>query len=403
MRHVARLGVLSLLLGALVSVGCAAPTDDEVGDGADAVTLTDAAAEDSAKAARATTDELARPGFREGAPVAIPLQGEAASREFSGWKSAAVLDGSRNLVGFMMVPKANAPAGSFGVVFVDPARKVVALSAYVPDGAKDGDAIAARILAALPADAAAAPAALRPAGIATALVVDGLEMAMRVLSGLSLAKVTSKAVARTEAHLAARVDQATWKAFSEAVGDRAEVGKRLAQVASERLALGSRKVVLVEAAARTPDANARVLAGLERRYAAEAKKMAIVARLHNEHVAVVRWALDHDVPVTVTMPTGSKVGPGDSVLAMLDRWARIVHRDPAAATVFQSAMADPKKAGLIRVIEQDGSPDDAVIRHLDFVPLWVMAEEAFGVRFAGQANDFFDWFGRFEHVSYANY
>ncbi len=398
--------VASFALATLAAApGCAATVDDDAEEGADAVTVAQAELEPMARKARALADSLSKPGLREGAPVPIPLDGELPSSAFGSWKVAAVVDATTGLQGFMLLPQDKAPAGSFGVMLVDATAKVVGLSAYVPDAAPNAAQIAAGILGALPSDASTragsaggvAPKAIIP----TRLIQEGIEIAVRMLTGLDRGKATSKLVGRTEAHLATKVQASTWKAFAETLGDPKLVAKHLASLATQRLAFGSRKVVLVETATVRDLATAadgpKVWTALTRQFGAQRAKVGLAVADSHGNEAVIGWALRNDVPIVVS---SIDKRTAREVLEHLSDLS--VHAETRAAA--RAALANPEKASLVRVIENPGLG----MQHIEqqaFVPLWAMADDAFGIlpAPAGVATSpLFAWFRYFEFSAIAS-
>lgn len=395
MRSFTRHGALLLLALGALSLGCAAPAEDDVDDGADAVTLARGDLAPMVEKARKVADALGTAGYRAGAPSALLVPGEIPSATFTGWKVAGIVDADRTFLGYMLLPRAKAPAGAFGVVLVDPRSKIVALSAYVPDRAPDAEKTAGAILDALARDGAALEpkgGAVKTQGIATKIAEEGVELAMRLLSGLSRSKGLSKAGQGAEAFLAPKVDSAVWGAFTAMVGDRAAVGKVLSEIASHRIAFGSRRVIAVEVSESGGRSSGKVLDLLARRYGSETKRVGLALRDTGDNAEAIIWALRNDVPIVLSSMHGTAAeAVENAVRAMSGGTPEGYQLYVELATLAR----DPKKLALVRVITADRTGIPLV--HQEFAAVWTMSDEALGVSFAGRAeSELLPFFQRFE-------
>jgi hypothetical protein len=390
--------VLLLALGAsTVGLGCAAPAEEDAGEGGDAMTLARGELAPMAKKAKDLADALSKAGLRAGAPTALPLPGEVPSRAYKAWNVAAITAADGAFLGFMFLPRVGAPAGSFGVVLADPGSKIVALSAYVPDSAPDASGTATAILDALGNEApavASAAGSVQTQGFWTSsprLIEEGVDLAMRLLSGLSKGKAASKAVLGAEAHLATKVESSVWNGFTQLMGDRKAVGQLLADLASVRIGFGSRRVILLETSSVGKTESSKLTALLTRMYGGQTKKIGLAMRDTGDNAEAIVWALERDVPIVLSTLKST------AAEALENSW-RGIHGSYASYERLFALMSDPKKVALVRVVPVETSTNVAVaIEHQEFVSLWAMADEALGVRFAGQTDSaFLAWLPRFE-------
>ena len=399
--------LLALAPVAAFGTGCAAPIEEDTGEGGDAMTRARAGLEPMAKAAETLADRIAK---RDPDVLVIPTPIELPSKAFTGWRIAVVVAGSQQ--GFMLLPRANAPTGSFGLLLADEKSQLVATAAFVPDAApKAADAIAA-ILDGLPADAQAIgdPSSIRPKGFLSPAFFDaGAELVVKLLAVVRRGGA-SKALASSEAHLAAKVQSSTWRTFSGLVADRRIVAEYLSELVAIRKGLAGRKVVMVE----TSDVGGNLVNGstvafelevktaraLTARFAGQGQKVALAVRAADDSAGVIRWALENDVPIVI----GSRSNDAVSALRSLRPW------DPETAKYLRDIVNDAKKMLLVRNVnttkkiltfeEMEQVPSRlALIEYQDFAPMWAIADEGLALKLPALEGRFFDWLNSFQTVT----
>lgn len=398
--RLSRLGLWSscvLLLASAAMAGCAAPTDDDAGEGADAVSVARASVASTATRAREMADQLGRAGYREGGLFVLPVVEEGAtipSEAYGAWRAALVLDDTKRLVAFMLLPAKNAPSGAFGLLLVDGDRNVVALSAHVPDSAPEAARVAQKLLDALPTDGAslvaAAPGAVSTRGLLSPKVLsEGIEIAARLLHGLKLTAGSSKAAIAAEGTLAAKMETTMWQKL-EATLPMSTRTNMVAQLAANRVAFGTRRVALVN----VQDgifSEATVWKALSLQYGSRTSKIGLAVPESVENAAVVTWALKNDVPIVVNS-LGSKT-PRELLESMLAM-------DAGSEAIARAALSDPKKLALLRVVE---SPKLGMnyVQEQAFVPLWSISDEAFAIVENPATDVMLPWFRRFAGAVFA--
>lgn len=399
--------VLSLACALQLGTGCAAPMDEEAAESGDAMTRARAGLEPMAKAAETLADRIAK---RDPNVLVVPTPLEVPSKAFTGWRVAVVVAESQQ--GFMLLPRANAPSGSFGLLLADEKSQLVATAAFVPDSAPRAADTVLSILDGLPADAQAIgdSSSLRPKGFLSPAVIDlGAELVVKLLAVVRRGGA-SKALASAEAHVALKVESSTWRAFSGLVADRRIVAEYVSELVAIRKGLAGRKIVMVETsnvagnlvngASVAFELEVKTARALTARFAGQNKKVALAVRASDDSGAIIRWALENDVPVVI----GSMSDDAVSALRNLRPW------DPETARYLRDIVSDAKKMALVRNVNTAKkvlSFDDlekapgrmALVEYQDFAPLWAVADEALALKLPDVDGLFFDWLRRFQTVT----
>ena len=271
----------------------------------------------------------------------------------------------------------------------------------MPDSAKNATKLVEQILQALPTDAKAigATASIKPTGIYDKLLSEGLEIAVKLIAGARRGAGEAIGVASSaEAHLAPKVASSTWKTFASFVGDTKIMTQYLTEIAAARLTLKGRRVIMVETsefgelgAGAAREAVASGIANtLTTRLGASSQKVALAVRGTAEHAAVVRWALEHDVPVVL----GSLQQNAAEALVSLSH--AVDGHD--AYVFFVGASTNPKMLALIQNINvaKVDSTSTKMFEALDLTPVWAVSDEALSIRFGRHDGPFFGWLQRFE-------
>ena len=422
LRH-AVLPLAFALLG--FAVGCAPAEEAGEDDSAEALARA-GGVEGMAASAKRIAERLAA---HDASIVQMPMSAPGAglpSATVKEWHIALVTteDEGVRRDGFMLIPAANAPRGSFGLVLVDQAGAVLGYASYVPDATPDASAWADKLLTAVDADGRArAEKAGQVATkglekIAVAAVTNAVEAAARLISSAS-AKAEAKEVkagAAAAARVAARAQTTAWRDFVQVFKSAQGAHDYFMALKATRKALGSRKVVGVEAfytaeADAIPVADA-IIAKLARREKTIALAMVemgdpVVAR-------VTAWALDRKIPVVFTSETTAS---GADVLEGLARQA--AKTDPATAATLRRLAADPEALANLRAStgvpwdDRWRGPTDALqslSMHMStlYGAMWALADEGLVVRKGSIVVpggsftnwDFIEaWFRRFETLT----
>jgi len=394
-----------------MSTGCAAEDETETEDGSAEALAKAGAIDRMATTALRLAERL---GGRDPSILQVPLTSRdegLPSARFGEWGIALVsgIEGGVRGDGFLLLPRENAPSGSFGLVIAD-GSSIVAHAAYVPDGAKGAEAAVDALLASLETDARALSSSSGRGDVAPRNV---LKVGFKTLRELAAAVATwssksgTRTVGRVAAGVGARVGSPIWRDFATLFKTAAGADDYVRSLVAIRKGLGARKVVMVQPLVASEAHVSQGAKAIIQRLAGREKDVALAMPFDwggVDEAMIGLWALENRVPIVVS-------GGSDTAGAIVSHWLTSV--DAATATRLRRLVQDPDVVALVRpanieyarlLPRAETFARDQTWTDLRFAQLWALSDEALVARVGalppGASFDFIEtWLRRFETVT----
>lgn len=381
-----------LVLAALTAVaGCAAPGDEEAGNGADAVTTAQGQLASSVKSAHDLAERIAA---RDPLVPVVPVPGDAIPSKRFGSHSAALFVESSGKAGYVLYPESGTPDGSFGLLLVDPSSQILAVAAHVPDSAPGAAAAADGILAAMVEDGAEAVGTIRGASLVSELATPVLRRLLSIF-----AQTASR---DAEAIVASKVSSGTWKDFA-ATFDRAAVDAARKQSLALRQHLGTRRAYMIQAPTENyiveetlEDMPKTIFEALGRKLGPRARDSAIVLSGDGlQSTGALAWALANRVPVVIRSTQDVPKLLAESAFRARQ------YGNHAVADALEAAAKDPSAVALVKTYTTPKGLNFEEDLLSSFTAAWSVADAVISFRFGSAGRSAFETYfrGRFSDVT----